>query len=204
MQYDFKVLERETSYQGFFTLERLQIRHTLFAGGWSELISRELIHKGHAASVLLYDPDLDSVVMVEQFRVGTMENIATKNPEDAWTLELVAGFIEEGESAEDLIHREAEEESGCAILKIMPIYKFLASPGNSSETTSLFCGKVNASTAGGIYGLKHEGEDIRVQVLKLDEALCAIEEGRINTASPIIALQWLDKNHESLHSRWTS
>lgn len=183
-------------------MERLQVQHSLFAGGWSELITRELIHKGHAASVLLYDPKLDKVLMIEQFRVGTMENASLEDMQGAWTLELVAGFIEDGESAEDVIHREAEEESGSVIMEILPIYKFHASPGNSSETTTLFCGKVDASNSGGIFGLAHEGEDIRVHVLTLEDALSNIENGRINTATPIIALQWLEKRQESLKARW--
>lgn len=202
MHYDFKVFDRETCYKGFFKMERLQLQHSLFAGGWSELITRELIHKGHAASVLLYDPDLDKVVMVEQFRVGTMVNASPQDMQAAWTLELVAGFIEEGESAENVIHREAGEESGSVILEIVPIYKFLASPGNASETTTLFCGKVDASNSGGVFGLSDEGEDIRVHVLALEEALSDIENGRINTASPIIALQWLEKHQESLKAKW--
>lgn len=204
MHYDFKVFERETCYKGFFKMERLQIQHSLFAGGWSEIINRELIHKGHAASVLLYDPKLDKVVMVEQFRVGTMENASPQDMQSAWTLELVAGFIEEGESAEEVIHREAEEESGSVIMEIMPIYKFHASPGNSSETTTLFCGKVDASNSGGIFGLMHEGEDIRVHVLTLEEAHSNIESGRINTATPIIALQWLEKHQKSLRAKWNT
>lgn len=202
MNYDFKVFDRETCYKGFFKMERLQIQHSLFAGGWSELITRELIHKGHAASVLLYDPKLEKVVMVEQFRVGTMENTSTQDMQGAWTLELVAGFIEKGERAEDVIHREAKEESGSVIMEIVPIYKFLASPGNSSETTTLFCGKVDASNSGGIFGLAHEGEDIRVHVLTLEDALSNIENGRINTATPIIALQWLEKHRENLRTKW--
>ena len=203
MQYDFKVISRETCYKGFFKLERLQISHTLFAGGWCEPVYRELIHKRQAVAALMYDPKLDSVVMVEQFRVGTMEKAPVGNPQHAWTLELVAGFMEEDESIEEVIHREAKEESGCAILEMLPVYTFHASPGNSSETTSLYCCKVDVSNAEGIFGLAHEGEDIRVHVLKLDEALANIETGRINTVCPIIALQWLEKNRDKIKAKWS-
>lgn len=203
MQYDFKVINREACYKGFFKMERLQISHTLFAGGWCEPVVRELIHKRHAVAALMYDPKLDSVVMVEQFRVGTMQKASEGNPQSAWTLELVAGFMEEDESIEEVIHREAEEESGCAILEMLPIYTFHASPGNSSETTSLYCCKVDASNAGGIFGLAHEGEDIRAHVLKLDEALVNIENGRINTVCPIIALQWLEKSRGMIKAKWS-
>jgi ADP-ribose pyrophosphatase len=42
----------------------------LFEGGWGGEISREVLELGHAACCLLFDPDLDRLVFVEQFRQG--------------------------------------------------------------------------------------------------------------------------------------
>jgi ADP-ribose pyrophosphatase len=201
MKYDVRVLKRETCYQGFFQLEALELQHTQFEGGWGEPIRRELIQKGSAAAAILYDPNLDSVVMVEQFRIGSygahVEHEG-KTPDSAWTLELVAGFVESGESPEDVIYREAQEEAGCVVSKLMPVYSYLATPGNASETTHLLFGRVDASQACGIHGIKEEGEDILVHVMTVDEMIEALHSGRINTITPMLAVQWLQLNHERL------
>ena len=66
---DVKLEQREHSFQGYFSLETLTIRHRLFSGGWSTPIRRELFHRGDAVGVLPWDPVTDEVVLIEQFRV---------------------------------------------------------------------------------------------------------------------------------------
>jgi ADP-ribose pyrophosphatase len=73
---DCQIIEREVCYQGFYRLERLRLRHRLFAGGMSPAIVREVIEKGDVAAVLLYDPTRDEVVMIEQFRIGARDDPA--------------------------------------------------------------------------------------------------------------------------------
>ncbi len=85
---------------------------------------------------------------------------------------------------------------------LLPVCEYLASPGGTSERISLFCGKVDASQAGGVYGLPEEGEDIRVLTLSFDEAFACMGSGEINSASAIIALQWLALNREDVHKQW--
>nr|VFJ58330.1 MAG: ADP-ribose pyrophosphatase [Candidatus Kentron sp. FW] len=197
MKYHHEIIEKTTCYQGFFRLERYRLRHDLFAGGRTGILTRECLERGHAAAVLLFDPDLDSLVMIEQFRVGAMET-----PGGPWLLEFVAGIMEEGESPEAVVRREAMEEAGCEILDLMPALRFLLSPGGCSEEIHLFCGRVDARNAGGIHGLAQEGEDIRVRVVAVDEALRLLETGRITNASAIIALQWFALHRDSLLERW--
>ena len=69
MKYDFAVKRREVGYEGFFRLDRVHVRHELFSGGYTEVV-RECFERGDAAAVICYDPRLDRIVMVEQFRVG--------------------------------------------------------------------------------------------------------------------------------------
>jgi ADP-ribose pyrophosphatase len=192
-----EMLSRETGYRGFFSLERLTLRHSLFGGGMSPPITRELIEKGDVAAVLLYDPELDRVVLIEQFRIG-----AVRDPDGPWMLEVVAGLIEQGESPEDVARREAMEEAGCAVLDLVPIATFYASPSKTTERSFLYCGRVDAARAGGVHGLAHEGEDIRVVPLDAGEALQLLQSGRVNSAWPMIALQWLALNRERIRSRW--
>ncbi|KAB7627568.1 ADP-ribose diphosphatase [Alkalilimnicola sp. S0819] len=193
----FQIIQREPVFQGFFRVDRYTLRHALFEGGMSGEFHREVFERGHSAGVLLYDPERDLVVLTEQFRVGAVDA-----PLGPWLLEVVAGMIEPGESAEDVARREAQEEAGCTVQELIPLFDYLVSPGGTSERTALFVGRVDAKGVGGVYGLPEEDEDIQVHVLPLDEALAMIESGGINAAMPILALQWLALNRDRVRRQW--
>lgn len=192
-----EVLGCETCYEGFFRLEKLRLRHSLHAGGMGPVLTRERIERSDVAAVLPYDPQRDEVVLIEQFRVGALADAA-----GAWMLEVVAGLIEPGETPEQVARREALEEAGCEIHELVPVAGFYAHPARSSEKSFLYCGRVDAGGAGGVHGLAQEGEDIRVLAMPSGEALALLASGRINSAWPIIALQWLAANRDALRSRW--
>lgn len=196
---DVEIVQKELCFHGFFRMERYTLRHRLFNGDWSRPIIREMLERGHAAAILPYDPTRDQVVLIEQFRVGAM-SVAT----GPWLLEIVAGIIEADETAENVVKREAVEEAGCDILDLVPLYDYLVSPGGTSERIALFCGKVDSTHMGGIYGKVEEGEDIQVHVMSLGNALAMLGSGKIISASAIIALQWLALNRAYLHKIWLS
>ncbi|MCF7971349.1 MAG: NUDIX domain-containing protein [Methylococcaceae bacterium] len=196
MKKEFKVIAQEAMYQGFFSLNRYQVQHSLFAGGWSDILTRELFQRGNCVAVLLYDPDADKVVIIEQFRMGPMGQAEVR--ERAWLLEIVAGAIEVGETAEEVAYRESAEEAGCVVQEMRLINEFYTSPGGTSEKISLFYGRIDASEVGGIHGLDHEHEDILVYTVSFAEAYAMIEDGRIESAIPIIAIQWLALNKHKL------
>ncbi|KAB2936557.1 MAG: NUDIX domain-containing protein [Candidatus Contendobacter sp.] len=199
MNYWFEILDQSSGYRGFFRLEKYRLRHELFAGGWSPEMTRECLERGHAVAVLLYDPERDQLVLLEQFRVGALEF-----PGGPWLLEIVAGIIDHpGETTEDVARRETVEEAGCQLLDLVPIHHYLVSPGGTSESITLFCGRVDAGTvAPGVRGVAAEHEDIQVHVVSRAEALELLHSGRINSAAPIIALQWLELNRSKLLERW--
>lgn len=192
-----EIVEQRTCYQGFFRMEHYRLHHRRYDGGMSPLLSRELFERGHAAAVLPYDPVLDRIVLLEQFRIG-----ALTAPGGPWLLEIVAGIIEPGETAVEVVRREMQEEAGCALLDLEPICEYLVSPGGTSERISLYCGRVDADGVGGIHGLAEEGEDIRVTAVTFEEAMTLLATGQINSASPIIALQWLQMNRSRLRRQW--
>lgn len=192
-----EIIEKRTPFRGYFQIDAYRLRHRTFDGGWTREISREVFERGHAAAVLLYDPDRDAVVLVEQFRTGA--HAAGLEP---WLIETVAGIIEPGEESAEVVRREALEEAGCDVGDLEPIGTFILSPGGSSETMVLFCGRVDSRGAGGVHGLDHEDEDIRVVVLSADEALELLRSGRIVNATTALALQWLALNRERLRTAW--
>jgi ADP-ribose pyrophosphatase len=197
VKYRWEILEKTVCYEGFFRLERYRLRHEMFGGGLSEEIVRELLERGHAVGILLYDPEQDSVVLVEQFRIGALD--LSGGP---WLIEVVAGIIEAGEDPAEVARREAVEEAGCEVQDLIYMTEFVLSAGGSSETIALYCGRVQAPESGGIYGVRHEGEDIRIHVLPVTEALALLDGKRPLSAMTVIALQWLALHREELRRHW--
>ncbi|MCU7807162.1 MAG: NUDIX domain-containing protein [Candidatus Thiodiazotropha sp. (ex Semelilucina semeliformis)] len=197
MKYRYEILQEDAVYRGFLKVNRYRLRHELFMGGESEELIRERLEGLRAASILLYDPKLDQVVLVEQFRIGAVGHETVP-----WMLEIVGGFVPEDESDESVARREAVEEANCPVGRIEAICEFVVSPGISVDRIALFCGEVDASQAAGVHGLDHEGEDIRVVVMDADEAIGELYNGRANSTSITIALQWLALNRKDLKARW--
>lgn len=197
-QADVEVVEREECFRGFYKLDRLHLRHRLFAGGMGKLINRELFVRHDAVCVLPYDPRRDEVVLIEQFRIGALDKSA--NP---WLLELVAGLIDKDEQPEEVARREAMEEAGLTLGALWPLSVYYPSPGGSDERVHLFVGRCDSVGAGGIHGLEEEGEDIRVHVLSFEDALARVRDGRIDNAASIMALQWLALNRDEVRGLWT-
>ncbi len=192
-QNDVAIIDQQNCFDGFFQVERYSLKHRLFAGGWSPKLYREVFIRTKAVAVLPVDPKNKRIVLVEQFRIGALA--AGDSP---WLLEIVAGILEEGESATELARREALEEAGLTINQLISVCEYFPSPGGSSEKLEILCGIVDAGGAGGLHGLEHEGEDIRVHSVSFDEAFGLLSSGKLNNAATIIALQWLQLNHATL------
>jgi len=192
------IIERvEPLYQGFFNMVRYEFRHKLFAGGWSELVRREIFERGHAVAVLPYDPARQEFVLVEQVRIGAL--LTAQSP---WLIEVIAGIIDEGETERDVVLREAHEEAGIHLSGVHKALSYLSSPGGTTERLHIFMAKTDASVAGGIHGLATESEDIRVRTVSEVQARQWLSEGVIDNAAAIIALQWFFLNKSLLFSIW--
>ncbi|PVZ43231.1 NUDIX domain-containing protein [Pseudomonas sp. CC120222-01a] len=192
-----EIVKRDNCFKGFYKLDKVQLRHELFAGGMSGEISRELFVRHDAVCVLPYDPLRDEVVLIEQFRVGALGKV--DNP---WLIEMVAGLIDREEELEEVAHREAEEEAGLAIGALWPITRYFPSPGGSDEYVHLYLGRCTSEGAGGLHGLEEESEDIRVRVWSFDDAIQAVRDGQICNAATIISLQWLALNKDEVRGMW--
>lgn len=193
---DVDLAERRCLHQGFFRLEELHLRHRLFEGGWSGRVVREVHHRHDAVGVLLYDVERDTVVLVEQFRAGALDD-----PDSPWKLEVVAGLVERGESVAEVARRETMEEAGCEVGELIPLHTYYPSPGACDERVTLFCGLVDSRGLGGVHGLDEEHEDIRVHVLPFTRAWELLQAGRLDNAMCLIAFHWLAGERASLRAR---
>tara|TARA_R110002167_G_scaffold103579_5_gene267936 strand:- start:1694 stop:2308 length:615 start_codon:yes stop_codon:yes gene_type:complete len=195
---DVEIDEDRAAWRGFFQVREYRLRHRLYKGGWGRWLSRELFVRGPAVGVLPYDPVLDCILQVEQFRVGAMNRSASP-----WIAELVAGIIDKpDESPEDVARREALEEAGIDIHEMEAIAEYYSSPGGSDEYFYLYCGRANLATAGGFFGLAEEGEDICAKVMSFTDAMAMLDAGQVSSAHNLIALQWLRLNRDALRQRW--
>ncbi len=191
----FEVLKREVVYDGFFKMLKLKVSHSLFGGGNSAPYTRELFDRGHAVAVLLHDPVLEQIVLIEQFRIGAIDS---DNP---WVLELVAGMVEEGEQPEDVVSREVEEECGTPVGELQFIADYYSSVGACSETTSLYYSSIDARKFEGIHGLGSENEDIRIVKMSTADFIVKVKQNNFCSASLVTAGYWfiasgMDKNQK--------
>ncbi|MDD2557513.1 MAG: NUDIX domain-containing protein [Desulfuromonadaceae bacterium] len=187
MQRDVEVVHTTEEYAGFLKVLKFQLRHRLYNGEMSHIITRELVERGQAVAVLLYDPQADAVVLIEQFRIGALHD-----PDSAWMLEVVAGMVEQGESLTDVARRECHEESGCYPSSLHYIGRYYLTPGGSSEQIHIFYAEVDSSGLHGtLAGVEGESEDIRVQAVPWSEVVSLMDSGRILNATAMLALQWL-------------
>ena len=181
---------RETVYQGFYRVDRLQFKHSLHQGGETSLVDREQFIRGNIVGVLPYDPVTDKILLVEQFRIGAMHQDT-----GPWLKEIVAGMIDTEETPAEVAVREAQEEAGLELHDLQLIAHYLASPGASTEEVFVYFAETDLSDAGGVYGLEKEDEDILTHVVSASDAINMLKTREVRNALSIIALQWFSQWH---------
>lgn len=188
----FKIIDQKRTWDGYCKIDVYRLQHDRFDGSQSNILEREILERGHAVAVLPYDPVRDEVVLIEQFRPGTI-SVQASNPDmPVWLTEIVAGIIEDGETAEDVARRETHEEAGCTIIGTPELIShYYVTPGCSSETVTLYYGQVDTTNVGGLHGVAEEGEDIRVFTVSAEECFAMLQNGQLCNATATIAVQWL-------------
>ena len=195
---DVEVISRRVGYQGFFRIGVTTLRHRRFDGTMGDAITREVFERGDAVAVLPYDPASDRVLLIRQFLPGAWAGGRPPRP-----LQAIAGMLDkDGEGAEATARREAAEEAGLAISRMVPAHAFLPSPGGSSERIETFCVQADLSDAGGVHGLAEEGEDIRVEVMGAGEAIARLDAGEIEAGPAVVLLSWFARHRERLRREW--
>jgi nudix-type nucleoside diphosphatase (YffH/AdpP family) len=144
--------------------------------------------RGNGVAILPYDPVRGTVLLVRQFRLPVYLN-PREGAEDGMLIEACAGLLDK-EDPEAGIRREAEEELGYRFGRIETVFDAYMSPGSVTERVILFTAAYSAAdriSAGG--GSAHEGEDIEILEIPLDEALAWVRSGAIADAKTIMLLQ---------------
>jgi nudix-type nucleoside diphosphatase (YffH/AdpP family) len=191
-----EIRSQQRLFDDFFKIDELIVRHERYDGNMSSEERRLVFERGDAIAVLLFDRDTRSVVLVEQFRPPTLIAHRRDDPAstDGWIVELVAGMIDAGETAEQGAIREVFEETGYRIVDPRPIGKFFSSPGGSDERFFLYFALVEEAqrhgNGGGIVG----EEDIRVFQLGADALFDRLAQGVIDDPKLAIAAYWLKDN----------
>lgn len=197
---DVEIIRSENAFSRHLGVDVVRFRHRRFDGGWSGERVYDIVRRGPAVGVLLYDPERDAVVLIEQFRLAPL--YGGRNP---WQVETVAGLIDNGEMPEEVARREVREETGLdPIGELVPVQIFLPATGSLDEAVSLFCARVDASLASGVHGLAEEQEDIRVFVKTVPQIEAMLDNGEIESAHTVILLYWLLRHRDRLRERWLS
>src|SRR5256885_7672974 len=108
---DVRIEGIDIPFSRFLRIDVVRFRHKLFSGEWSGERVYDVLRRGEAVAIILYDPERDSVALVEQFRLPAL--YAGLSP---WQIEPVAGLVDEDESYEAVSRRESQEEAGIAPL----------------------------------------------------------------------------------------
>lgn len=190
------ILSREYLFRGFIQVEKVSLRHRLFQqSDYTSVIHRELIQRPEAAGVLIYNDQQQKFALIEQFRIGAMDD-----PDSPWQLEVIAGVLDGDESPESCIRRESLEESGCELQALQHLFSFYPSAGACAELFHLYSAEATLPEQGGIFGVADEGENIQLHILDYAEIRSLLTNGRLRNAPVIMALQWLEQHINTIRN----
>lgn len=195
---DIEILDARSGFSRHLGVDVVRFRHRRFDGGWSGEKVYDIVRRGPAVAVVLYDPDRDAVVLIEQFRLAPL--YGGRSP---WQIEVVAGLIDTDETPEEVARRETREETSLELRgPLLPIQRTMPAVGTLDEVVWLYCGRIDAEGAGGVHGLAEEHEDIRVIVKTIPEVEAMLDAGDIESSHALVALYWLLRHRDRLRRDW--
>ena len=191
---DLSIESREVLFRGFVQVEQVCLKHRLFnQTDYSPNIQRELVHRPEAAGVLLYNDQQQRFALIEQFRIGAMDDIISP-----WQLEIIAGVLDGDETPESCIRRESLEESGCKIDQLQKLFRFYPSAGACNEIFHLYVAEAELPDQGGIFGMPDESENIKLHLIPYSAIDDLLQGSRLCNAPVIMAMQWLQQHVATL------
>ena len=175
-----RLIDRKMIYSGWgrFLLLEVQL-------GDGRMVQRQIEDHGDAATVLPYDPERRTALLVRQARVGPL--YAGFEPR---LVEAAAGMVDPGEAPDATAVREAFEELGVRLARVEPVAAAWSMPAVSSERIHLYLAPYSLAdrvAEGG--GMADEGEEIEVLELPLKTLLEQADAGTL-TDIKTLALVW--------------
>ena len=174
----------ETLSDDWFVLKKTTFDYRRSDGTWQRQ-SRETYDRGHGATILLYNRERRTVVLVRQFRFP-----AYVEGHDGFLIETAAGLLDQA-TPEVRIKAEVEEETGYRIGEVRKVFEAFMSPGSVTERLHFFVAEYDpASRPGSGGGVAEEGEDIEVLELTMERAMAMMASGEIADGKTIMLLQY--------------
>jgi GDP-mannose pyrophosphatase NudK len=180
-----RILEEKIINKGWTLLKTTTFELQRRDGTWQRQ-QRETYDRGNGATILLYNPAQQTVILTRQFRFPAFVN----GTPDGLLVETCAGMLDQDDPV-TCIKRETEEETGYKINHIRKVFEAYMSPGSVTERVYFFVGEYSGKdkvSDGG--GHVHEGEDIEVLEITLSAALAMVESGEICDGKTIMLLQY--------------
>ena len=180
-----RIQQVETLSSDWGLLKKTTFDYLRRDGSWQRQ-TRETYDRGNGATILLYDRERRTVLLIRQFRLPTLGN----GLDDGLLVETPAGLLDAA-APEERIKAEVEEETGYRLDNVQHLFDAFMSPGSVTELLHFFAGEYRADQRiadGG--GLHEEGEDIELLELPFDEALAMARDGRLLDGKTIMLLQY--------------
>lgn len=173
----------------WYILSKVVFDYQTRDGGWVSQ-AREAYDRGNGATVLLYNKEKGTVILIRQFRMPTYLN----GNEDGMMIETCAGLLD-GDDPETCVLKEAEEESGIRPKRAVKVFEAYMSPGAVTEIIHFYVAEYREEDrVGHGGGLDEEQEDIEVLEVPFQEALKMVSDGQIRDAKTIMLLQYASLN----------
>ena len=174
----------ETLSDDWFVLKKTTFDYRRSDGTWQRQ-SRETYDRGHGATILLYNRERRTVVLVRQFRFP-----AYVEGHPGFLIEAPAGLLDQA-TPEVRIKAEVEEETGYRVGEVHKVFEAFMSPGSVTERLHFFIAEYDpASRPGAGGGVAEEGEDIEVLELTMEQAMAMMASGEIADGKTIMLLQY--------------
>jgi nudix-type nucleoside diphosphatase (YffH/AdpP family) len=180
-----KNVEKILLSDNWYTLNKVVFDYQNRDGSWSSQ-ARESYDRGNGATVLLYNREKRTVILIRQFRMPSYLN----GNSDGLLIETCAGLLD-GDDPETCVLKEAEEESGIRPRKAEKVFESYMSPGAVTEIIHFYVAEyTDADRVGPGGGLDSEQEDIEVLEVPFEKALEMVSDGTIRDAKTIMLLQY--------------
>lgn len=177
-----EILKDETLSKNWYHLRNITYDYTN-SKGETKVIRREAYDRGNGATILLYNRDKNTVLLIRQFRMATYVNGNASGE----LIETCAGLLD-NDTPEDCIRKEAVEETGYQVGPVEKLFEAYMSPGGVTEIVHFFAAEysdaMRTHEGGGV-----EDEEITVLELPFPEALAMVKDGRIRDGKAIMLLQ---------------